>query len=155
MKSSSKILIYMDICALERPYDDQKYYRINLETIAVNLIIAYVRQKKITLYYSPVHEDEIAFDENVLRLTEVEFFLTTCAQSAKKLTLNSERLEKRGREFRKAGLGIADAFHLAYAEELGAYFITCDDDLLKKARKCKLRVWLGTPIEFCQKENIT
>ena len=57
-------MIYMDICALERPYDDQKYYRINLETTAVSLIISFVRRREYTLYYSPVHENKIAFDKN-------------------------------------------------------------------------------------------
>lgn len=144
----------MDICALERPYDDQKYYRINLETTVVNLIISLVRQKHYTLYYSPVHEDEISFDKNALRRTEVELFLHTCGQYAAPLISDNERLEKRGWELRNRGLGIADAFHLAYAEELKADFITCEDDLLKRAGKSKLKVWIGTPIEFCEKEKI-
>ena len=31
--------IYMDVCALSRPFDDQRYPRIRLETEAVNLIL--------------------------------------------------------------------------------------------------------------------
>jgi hypothetical protein len=43
---------------------------------------------------------------------------------------------------------------VAYAEAIGSDFITCDDDLIKKARRCKIEVWYGTPVDFCQKENI-
>jgi hypothetical protein len=36
--------IYLDVCALCRPYDDQSYMRINLETIAVQLIFSAIEQ---------------------------------------------------------------------------------------------------------------
>jgi hypothetical protein len=34
--------VYLDVCSLCRPFDDQKYSRIRLETEAVNLIFAKV-----------------------------------------------------------------------------------------------------------------
>lgn len=37
-------LIYMDVCALSRPFDEQDYMRIRLETEAVNLILLKVRE---------------------------------------------------------------------------------------------------------------
>ena len=35
--------IYIDVCALCRPFDEQEYMRIRLETEAVNLILSKVR----------------------------------------------------------------------------------------------------------------
>jgi predicted nucleic acid-binding protein len=154
MKLIEAPAIYMDICALERPYDDQKYYRIRMETVAVELLLSKVRQKEITLYYSPVHDDEIARDSNETRRTEISLFLRSSAEYAKAFIKDNDRLEQRGRALRKAGLGIVDAFHMAYAEMLDADFITCDDSLLKKVRRCKITVWCGTPVDYCQKENV-
>ena len=46
MKST---LIYLDVCVLSRPFDDQQQLRIRLETDAVNLILSQVRQGRYTL----------------------------------------------------------------------------------------------------------
>lgn len=34
--------VYLDVCALSRPFDDQSYLRIRIETEAVNLILSNV-----------------------------------------------------------------------------------------------------------------
>jgi len=39
-------LVYLDICALSRPFDDQRQVRIQLESSAVALIIERTRQTK-------------------------------------------------------------------------------------------------------------
>jgi len=41
--------IYIDVCALSRPFDEQKYMRIRLETEAINLILSKVREGIYTL----------------------------------------------------------------------------------------------------------
>ena len=51
--------IYLDVCSLCRPFDDQGYARISLETDAVNLILSNVRNRKFALMKSPVHIAEI------------------------------------------------------------------------------------------------
>lgn len=43
MKKKLK-LIYLDVCALSRPFDEQDYLRIRLETEAVNLILSKVKE---------------------------------------------------------------------------------------------------------------
>jgi hypothetical protein len=52
-------LIYLDVCALSRPFDDQHFMRIRLETEAVNLILFKGREEKFSLLMSPVHDAEI------------------------------------------------------------------------------------------------
>ena len=37
-------LVYLDVCALSRPFDDQSFLRIRLETEAVNLILSKVHK---------------------------------------------------------------------------------------------------------------
>ncbi len=41
--------IYLDVCSLCRPFDDQSYTRIRLETEAVNLILSRVKSKHYEL----------------------------------------------------------------------------------------------------------
>lgn len=36
--------LYLDVCALSRPFDEQDYLRIRLETEAVNLILSNIRK---------------------------------------------------------------------------------------------------------------
>ncbi len=52
------------------------------------------------------------------------------------------------------GFGPADAAHLALAEAKGADFISCDDRLLHQCRHVRSSVWSGSPIAFCEKENL-
>jgi predicted nucleic acid-binding protein len=49
------------------------------------------------------------------------------------------------------GFGIAHAAHLAYAEQSGSDFISCDDKLIRKCHMHDIIVWAGTPIAFCEK----
>ncbi|OQW87384.1 MAG: hypothetical protein BWK78_09065 [Thiotrichaceae bacterium IS1] len=51
--------IYLDVCALCRPFDDQRQIRIALKTQAVHLILSQVRQQRFELLLSPAHEAEI------------------------------------------------------------------------------------------------
>ena len=51
--------VYLDVCALSRPFDDQAFLRIRLETEAVNLIMSKVLEGYLTLAVSPVHFVEI------------------------------------------------------------------------------------------------
>lgn len=53
-------LVYLDVCALCRPFDDQSRMRIRLETEAVNLILEHVRKGTLTMIASPAHDVEIA-----------------------------------------------------------------------------------------------
>jgi len=54
----------------------------------------------------------------------------------------------------RLGFGIADAAHVAFAEQLGAQLITCDDRLVKKCLVHKINVWCGDPVAFCEKEGL-
>lgn len=63
-------------------------------------------------------------------------------------------LENRSRFLNKSGLGIADAMHLAHAEQVNARFVTCDDKIVKKYRMMSNIIWCGTPLEFCEKEGL-
>lgn len=52
-------LIYLDVCTLCRPFDDQSFLRIRLEADAVNLIMSKIHEGRLLLAVSPVHFVEI------------------------------------------------------------------------------------------------
>ena len=145
--------IYLDVCALYRPYDDQAFLRIKLESTAVQLIILHVKLGKFELYYSPVHMLEIAVNPDEIMRSDMTTLLYTIGKNAKQ-SIKSDILEKRGRSLIGAGFGAGDAFHIAHAEQVNAHFISCDDRLIKKYRFQYKGIWCGTPVEFCEKEGL-
>ena len=149
MEESKKI--YLDVCALARPFDDVSFIRIRLEAEAVNLILAHVHKLLYQIVLSPVHVREISdMPEDYQREQLLTFLKEHCAS----VRWNLSQIRARAEELYIKGLGIADAAHVAFAEFARADFITCDDRLIKKCKKLNLDIWVGNPIAFCEKEAL-
>jgi predicted nucleic acid-binding protein len=146
--------IYLDICALGRPYDDQRYPRIEMETLAVLMISTLVKAGKYSLFYAPIHEFELSRNTDTAERVEIMKFLYSYGQNIGLRVKNYEALESRAAELSSLGIGFADSFHVANAEFIGASFITCDDTLIKKCNRHDIRIWFGTPVDFCKKEGL-
>jgi predicted nucleic acid-binding protein len=150
--SPSPKRIYLDVCALCRPFDDQTQMRIRLETEAVQLILSHVRSGDLVLVVSAVHDIEIgAIDDS----TEREHLLSLLRQIGHRTDFDPQRARKRAERLTQQELGPADAAHLAFAEEANASFISCDDRLIRQCRRVQPDVWFGTPVAFCDKENLS
>lgn len=150
----AKEKIYLDICALGRPYDDQRYPRIEMETLAVLMISTLVKAGKYSLFYAPVHESELSRNTDTTERVEIMKFLYSYGQNVKLQINDYEILEDRATELSSLGIGFADSFHVANAEFVGASFITCDDILIKKCGRNNVGIWFGTPVDFCKKEGL-
>jgi predicted nucleic acid-binding protein len=146
--------IYLDICALGRPYDDQRYPRIEMETLAVLMISTLVKAGKYSLFYAPIHEFELSRNSDATERVEIMKFLYSYGQNIGLRVKNYETLESRAAELSSLGIGFADSFHVANAEFIGASFVTCDDGLIKKCSRHDIRIWFGTPVDFCKKEGL-
>jgi predicted nucleic acid-binding protein len=147
----TEILVYLDVCALSRPFDDQAFLRIRLETEAVNLILSKVQQGELTLAVSPVHLAEIRAIPDTLERLEL---LSIVERYGAVLDINKASARKRAEELVVRDFGPADAAHVAFAEACNASFITCDDKLLKKCAKYATKVWCGSPVLFCTEEDL-
>ncbi len=143
--------VYLDVCALCRPYDDQSQIRIQLETNAINLILAYARQGKLSLAVSPAHFLEI---ENIPEQEERTQLLLLLDGLGKRIDGNMKPARKRAEELVAQGVGISDAAHVAFAELAHADFVSVDDRLLKKLRQLSLSNWHGSPTFYCDKEQL-
>ncbi len=67
----NKLKLYLDVCTLCRPFDDQHRMRIRLETDSYFLIMQAIRDETYELLYSKVHEKEIAAITDMLERTEI------------------------------------------------------------------------------------
>lgn len=129
--------VYMDVCCLNRPYDDQTQDRVHMEAEAVLGILTWCRLGTMKLVGSKVIDYEVSktSDEDKRKKLSV-----LCKVISEKIELDRE---VRHRAFELEGLGFkaVDALHISCAErgKVDA-FLTTDDKLLKKAFKEKEKI---------------
>ena len=116
--------IYLDVCTLSRPFDNQSLMRIRLETDAYYLIFKSIQDGSYEMVISPVHFTEIKGIEDLYERTELTILLN---RFGKKPFFQLNEVRKRTESLQSLHLGNADAAHVAFAETSVEYFITCDD----------------------------
>ena len=134
-----------------RPFDNQDYARVSLETGAVNLILSGVKNKRYTLMKSPVHIIEINAITDDFERKELLRLLENYGTS---ITIETDIVKKRIEKLIVKKFGIADAAHVAFAEYYKSVFITCDDRLLFKCNKNDVTIKCINPVTFCEMENL-
>jgi hypothetical protein len=122
--------IYLDVCCLCRPFDDQKSHRIRMETEAVTAILARCTNDWI-LVGSEVIEYEIAAIIDNERMKNVQNLLKI---SKEWIEINKD-ISERAREYHSWGIDTFDSIHIACAEYAKATFLTTDDILIKVIMK--------------------
>lgn len=142
--------IYLDVCCLCRPFDDQSLVRVHLESEAVLSILSLIETGKFKLVSSGAIDYEI---ENILiqeKRRKVEMFLSLVHN---KVGSNPE-IEKRAEHLIHRGLHTLDALHIASAEAGKAdVFLTTDDQIIKKAKQLKLRIEIVNPVDWLMEVN--
>ena len=144
--------VYLDVCALNRPLDDQNQMRIRLEADAVQLILSYVRSRELVLVISPAHRAETAANTDPARRQHVQSLIAEIGTDA---DLDLGPAQRRAVSLLDQGMKPADAAHAALAEEAGCDFVTVDDRLLRQLQRAALKVWFGNPVAYCEKEGLT
>jgi len=147
------VKIYLDVCCLNRPFDDQRQDRIRLESEAIVLILKRLRSGAWEWISSEAVSFEVAQTPDLERRHRVECLIRYAHYSV----LIEAPIVKRATEFEGMGFDAYDAIHLACAEHCNAkVFLTTDDKLLRFARmnsgqlKVNVRnplIWLKEVIE--------
>lgn len=145
------IKIYFDVSSLCRPFDDQNYARIRIETDAVNIILSKIKDKSLLLIKSPVHYKEIDSISNDFERIELIELLDKYATQPK---YNIKAVKTRTEELIDLNFGIADAAHVAFSEYFNSNFISCDDKLLNKCQKYISEIKCINPVVFIEMENL-
>ncbi len=129
-KEPSPTKVYLDTCSLQRPLDSRTHVRITLEAEAVLGVLTLLEAGEIEL----VNSDALAFEvSRTPNPTRRRFVQETLRGAETHVTFDDAA--PRAQAFVDRGIKPLDALHLASAEAAGAaYFCTCDDKLLKRAR---------------------
>jgi predicted nucleic acid-binding protein len=149
---SKDYLIYLDVCCLNRPFDDQKQDRIRLETEAIIIILDKCTTGNWQLVTSNAIETEIANISNREKLKQIIEILSIATTRI----LVNKTIVARIFEFNKLGFSAYEAAHIASAEEAKAdILLTTDDRLLKRYFRYTdiLKVQLAKPLYWIT--NIT
>jgi hypothetical protein len=125
------VLLYLDMCALQRPHDDPTQVRVQLEAVAVLGLLEFCRAGGAGLASSDALAYEAGRNPHPVRRSHAEAVLVGAA-ARQPLT---PAVEARADALVLAGLRPLDALHMASAEAVGADFLcTCDDQLLRRGR---------------------
>jgi predicted nucleic acid-binding protein len=125
--------------------------RIRLETDAYYLILNGIQRNNYELLVSPMHYKEIESIEDIReKIQLLEMLSAYGGQPDFELT----NIKNRAEHLITMNFGVADAVHLAFAEQSADYFITCDDKLIKRSKKTKLTISVTNPVEFCINEEL-
>jgi predicted nucleic acid-binding protein len=138
--------VYLDLCCLKRPFDDQSQPRIHLESEAVLALLG-APADRVELLRTPAHDLENDQNPLAVRAERVRQWLT----DMRLVESPDEVLVARTAELMGLGFKNFDAFHLGSAEGAGAdVFVTCDDRLLAAARRhaASLRIRVAAPLEL-------
>jgi len=118
--------IYMDVCCLCRPFDDQMTGRIRREVTAVQEIIRRCSAQEFSLVTSEVIEEELSKIPDIRKRLRVGKILSVANESI----LIDGGIISRMHELIIPGGGAMDSLHIACAEQAGAVLLTTDDGLI-------------------------
>jgi predicted nucleic acid-binding protein len=142
--------IYMDVCCLCRPFDDQQDRKIRLESEAVLAILERCSRDWI-LVGSDVIDLEISRIADVKRRQNVEeelLFITGYIDL-------DETIFNRALGFQMAGLRLFDALHLACAETGKTIFLTTDTKIITVARTIPgLSITVENPVHWLKEVSV-
>jgi predicted nucleic acid-binding protein len=124
--------VYLDMCCLKRPFDDQSQPRVRLEAEAVLSLLA-AESATLEFIRSTALLLENKQNPILLRAARVDLWL----KQKPSAPVDPGMLRSRTDELMACGLAGFDALHIACAELSGAdAFATCDDRLRKAAERC-------------------
>ncbi len=138
------MLIYLDNCSFNRPFDDQKQIRIRIETEAKLYIQEGIISGQFELVWSYILEYENSVNPFPERKETIKnwkkYAVTDINQSGDIINI--------AQQLHDMGVKSKDALHVACAATLNcSYFITTDLQLLKKLRNFEpLKV--VNPVDF-------
>jgi len=139
-----KIMVYLDNCAYNRPFDDQTQIMVMLETEAKRYIQQLIVETKIDLAYSFINRFENSKSKRPLNKNSINGFFQNAV-----LYIDHTRaasVGKRAVEIMKTGIKTRDSYHISCAIEGGCgYFITTDKQFLKHNHS---EIIICDPIQF-------
>ncbi len=144
---SQNYKLYLDVCCLNRPFDDWSQERIRLEGEVILSIFERIVAKQWELISSEAIEAELLKMRNIEKLQNVQRLLSLATTSI----MVDSSIDRRSQELESLGFGLYDSFHIACAE-IGRVdvLLTTDDRLLNRATRHvnNLNVAISNPVTW-------
>ena len=138
------MIVYLDNCCYNRPFDDQMQERIHLESEAILAILKMGQVKRIVIAGSDILELEMnrMSDENKKRKV-LDLYKAADIPYTSKIKKRSEEIVSISK------IRTFDSLHIASAEEVNAdVLLTTDDRFEKMAEKLDLKTRVVNPLRF-------
>lgn len=145
--SMKKMKIYLDVCCLNRPFDNQAQDRIHLESEAILSVLNYSQN----LNWDIVGSEAIDIEIDKMPENEKKFKVNILASMYQSYIVVDRSIEMRALELLELGFKQFDALHIACAEKGSVnVMLTTDDHLISKAVKHSniLRIKIRNPLEW-------
>ena len=140
-----KLKIYMDNCCFNRPFDDQQYIVIKLETEAKLQIQHEVLLGKYSLIWSFI----LFYENDKNPFADRKSQIGLWENAAEHIVANENAVRDKARSIMDVGIRAKDALYLACVVCAHAdYFITTDRKLLNKAIE---GIIIINPIDFVRR----
>ncbi len=142
--------VYLDVCCLCRPFDDQTINRIHMEAEAIKEILMRCTQDW-TLVTSDAVSFEISRIPDRTRMKKVQNFMDLATEHV----AITKTVARRYHECVEKGIDSADALHLACAESAGAALLTTDDTIIKVIKRYRNQITIDVknPVEWLMEVN--
>jgi hypothetical protein len=139
--------IYLDMCCMKRPFDDQSDARIQMETTALAAVLVVCHRGDHELFSS----DALRFENSRNPNPQRQDFAARVLAGATHDVPNDTAIEQRAAMWQNVGIELLDALHLASAEigEADA-FATTDDVLLHRAARLSSNLRLLSLLDLFQ-----
>lgn len=144
---------YLDVCCLNRPFDDQTQIRIHLESEAVIAIISQVENNA----WQWVSSDAVAYEISKTPNEERQERLWSMESSATMRMALTDSILNEATKFQQLGFTTYDALHLVFAIEANVdVFLSTDDKLLKRAQRysSQIPITVANPLSWLQKVTL-
>lgn len=142
--------IYMDVCCLCRPFDDQAMGRIRLESTAIQEIIRRCVNREFTLVSSEAIAEELSKIPDMKKRLRVEKIVSDAGE----FIAIDEGIILRMHELVATGGDAMDSLHIACAERASAVFLTTDDGLITFFKLHRnIQVPIENPVTWLKEEK--
>lgn len=140
------MIIYLDNCCYNRPFDDQTQERIHLESEAILAILQQGQSGKYKIVGSDVLELEMERMHDIVKKQHVKDLYKV---SDGRILYTKEIKERSEEIMHQSHIKTFDSLHIAAAEAAKAdVMLTTDDKLEKMAQKLELKVKVMNPLKF-------
>jgi predicted nucleic acid-binding protein len=139
-----KQIIYLDLCCFNRPFDEQRQTRVQIESQAKLHIQALVVQSKVQLVWSYVLDYENSLNPIASRRQSIQLWR---AIAHVHIAGDAALLASADALTQSQGLKSFDALHIACALSARAQFFVTTDDFILKKMKLNRAIQVVNPVE--------